>query len=99
MRFNDGECVDDFTLRLQNLVAALEAVGESIPPWRVVEKLLRVIPKSLHQVAIAIQVTVNLATMMLEEASGLLRAAEECEAEDNRPPPPCVDDKLYLTWE
>ncbi|CAN6181165.1 unnamed protein product [Urochloa humidicola] len=57
IRFNGGEGVDDFTLRLQNIVAALETVGETIPPRRVVEKLLRVVPKSLRQVAVAIQVT------------------------------------------
>jgi hypothetical protein len=99
MRFTDGEGVDDFTLRLQNLVAALETVGETIPPRRVVEKLLRVVPKSLRQVAIAIQVTANLATLTLEDASGRLRAAEECEAEDDGPPPPRADVKLYLTRE
>ena len=54
MRFNSGEGVDDYTLRLQNIVAALETVGETIPPRRVVEKLLRTVPKSLRQVAVAI---------------------------------------------
>jgi hypothetical protein len=54
IRFTDGEGVDDFMLRLQNIVAALETVGETIKPWRVVEKLLRVVPKSLRQVAIVI---------------------------------------------
>ena len=48
IRFNDGEGVDDFTLRLQNIIATLETVGEAIPPRRVVEKLLRVVPKSLR---------------------------------------------------
>jgi hypothetical protein len=47
IHFNDGEGVDDFTLRLLNIVTALETVGETIPPRRVVEKLLRIIPKSL----------------------------------------------------
>ena len=47
IRFNDGEGVDDFTLRLQNIVATLETVRETIPPRRVVEKLIRVVPKSL----------------------------------------------------
>ena len=75
IRFTDGECVDDITLRIQNLVAALETVEEMIQPRRVVEKLLRVVPKSLRQVAIAIQVTADLSTLILEDASGRLRAA------------------------
>jgi hypothetical protein len=99
IRFNDGEGVDDFTLRLQNIVAALETVGETIPPRRVVEKLLRVVPKSLRQVAVAIQVTADLATLSLEDASGRLRAAQEAEAEDDGPPPPGADGKLYLTMD
>ncbi|CAN6309838.1 unnamed protein product [Urochloa humidicola] len=99
IRFNGGEGVDDFTLRLQNIVAALETVGETIPPRRVVEKLLRVVPKSLRQVAVAIQVTTDLATLSLEDASGRLRAAQEAEAEDDGPPPPGADGRLYLTEE
>jgi hypothetical protein len=45
IRFNDGEGVDDFMLWPQNIIAALEMVGETIPPRRVMEKLLRVVPK------------------------------------------------------
>jgi hypothetical protein len=99
IRFNDGEGVDDFTLWLQNIVAALETVGETIPPRRVVEKLLRVVPKSLRQVAIAIQVTADLATLSLEDASGRLRAAQEAEAEDDEVPPVRTEGKLYLTMD
>lgn len=72
IHFNDGEGVDDFTLRLQKIVVALETVGETIPSRRVVEKLLRVVPKSLRRVAVAIQVTVDLATLSLEDAGGWL---------------------------
>jgi len=99
IRFNDGEGVDDFTLRLQNIVAALETVGETIPPRSLVEKLLHVAPKSLRQVAIVIQVTADLTTLTLEDASGQLRATQEAEAEDDGPPPPGADDRLYLTKE
>jgi hypothetical protein len=99
IRFNDGEGMDDFTLWLQNIVAALETVGETIPPRRVVEKLLRVVPKSLRQVVVAIQVTADIATLSLEDASGRLRAAQEAEAEDDEVPPVRTDGKLYLTMD
>ncbi|CAO2149527.1 unnamed protein product [Urochloa humidicola] len=99
MRFTSDECVDDYTLRLQNIVAAHETVGETIPPRRVVEKLLRTVPKSLRQVAVAIQVSADLATLSLEDASGWLHAAQEAEAEDDGPPPPGADGRLYLTEE
>jgi hypothetical protein len=98
MRFNSGELVDDYTVRLQNLVAALEIVGEVIPPRRVVEKLLRIVLKSLRQVAVAIQVSANLSTLTLEHASRRLRMAQEVEAKDDAPPP-WSNGKLYLTHE
>jgi hypothetical protein len=63
-----------------------------------VEKLLRTVPKSLRQVAVAIQVSTNLSTLTLEDASGRLRAAQEAEAEDDALPPRS-DGKLYLTRE
>ena len=88
--------MDFFTLRLQNLVSVLETVGEMIQPRRLVENLLRVVPKSLRQVAVAIQVTADLSTLTLEDASGRLRAAQECDAEDDGPPPPRADGKLDL---
>jgi hypothetical protein len=98
IRFNSGECVDDYTLRLQNIVAELETVVDVIPPWRVVEKLLRTVPKSFRQVAIAIQVSTDLSKLMLEDASGRLRAAQEAEQEDDVPPPH-ADGKVYLMHE
>jgi hypothetical protein len=50
-------------------------------------------------VAVAIQVTADLATLSLEDASGRLRAAQEAKAEDDRPLPPGADSKLYLTMD
>ncbi|CAO2162747.1 unnamed protein product [Urochloa humidicola] len=99
MCFTSSESIDDYTMRLQNIVATLETVGETIPPRRVVEKLLRTVPKSLRQVAVAIQVSADLATLTLEDASGRLRAAEEVEAEDDGALPPGADGKLLLTME
>lgn len=101
IRFTDGEGVDDFTMRLTNLVAALSTVGETIDESKVVEKLLRVVPKRLSQVAVAIEVTTNLTKLTLEDVSGRLRAAEERAAEDEDEAPPLVQaqGKLFLTEE
>jgi hypothetical protein len=94
IRFNDGESVNDFTMRLSNLIAALSTVGDTIEPSKVVEKLLRVVPKWLSQVAVAIEVTANLSTLTMEYVSGRLRAAE-----DDVPPLGRADGKLYLAEE
>jgi hypothetical protein len=57
IRFKEGEIVDDFTMRLGSLVAELDTLGEVIKEQQVVQKLLRVVPKHLSQVAVAIEVT------------------------------------------
>jgi hypothetical protein len=49
-------------------------------------------------VAVATQVSANLATLTLEDASGRLRAAQDAEAQDDALPPRS-DGKLYLTRE
>ncbi|XP_062193534.1 uncharacterized protein LOC133896916 [Phragmites australis] len=99
IRFKEGESVDDFVIRLTNLVAALSTVGETIEESKVVEKLLRVVPKRLSTVAVAIEVTTDLTKLSLEDVGGRLRAADEHAAEDDEPPPVRADGKLYLTEE
>jgi hypothetical protein len=99
IQFKEGESVDDFTMRLGSLVAALGTMGEEIKEQQVVQKLLRVVPKHLSLVAIAIEVTQDLSKLMLEDADGRLRAAEDCAEEDDALPPPRVDGKPLLTEE
>ena len=52
--FRDGESVDDFALRLTNLVTSLATLGAPIDETQVVEKFLRVVPPRLSQIALAI---------------------------------------------
>ena len=49
--FRDGESVDDFALRLTNLVTNLATLGAPIDETQVVEKFLRVVPPRLSQIA------------------------------------------------
>lgn len=98
IRFKKGESVDDFVLRLSNLVAALSTVDDAVEDCKVVEKLLRFVPKRLSTVAVAIEVSANMETLTLEDAGGRLRAVEEREAEDeDNEPPTHADRKLYMT--
>jgi hypothetical protein len=98
IRFKEGESIVDFTMRLSSLVAALGTLGEEIKEQQVVQKLLRVVPKHLSQVAIAIEVTQDLSKLTLEDVGGRLHAAED-RAEEDALPPPRVDGKLLLTVE
>jgi hypothetical protein len=99
IRFKESESVDDFTMRLGSLVAALGTLGEVIKEQQVVQKLLRVVPKHLSQVAVVIEVTQDLSKLTLEDAGGRLRTVEDGVVEDGALPPPRVDGKLLLTEE
>jgi hypothetical protein len=99
IRFKEGGTVDDFTMRLGSLVAELGTLREVIKEQQVVQKLLRVVPKHLSQVAVAIEVTQDLSKLTLEDASGRLRAAKDRIVEDDALSPPRVDGKLLLTEE
>jgi hypothetical protein len=99
IRFKEGESIDDFTMRLGSLVAALGTLGEVIKEQQVLQKLLRVVPKHLSQVAVAIEVTQDLSKLTLQDAGDRLRAAEDRAVEDDALPPPRVDGKLLLTEE
>jgi hypothetical protein len=86
-------------MRLGSLVAKLGTLGEVIKEQQVIQKLLRVIPKHLSQVAVTIEVTQDLSKLTLEDVGGRLRAAEDRAMEDDALPPPRVDGKLLLTDE
>jgi hypothetical protein len=96
IRFKEGEFVDDFTMHLGNLVAALGTLGKEIKEQEVVPKLLQVIPKHISQVAITIEVTQDLSKLTLEDVGGRLRVAEDRDVEDDALPPPRVDGKLLM---
>jgi hypothetical protein len=99
IQFREGEFVNDFTMRLGSLVAALGTLGEEIKEQQVVLKRSWVVPKHLSQVTIAIEVTQDLSKLMLEDVGGRLPAAEDRAVEDDALPPPRVDGKLLLTEE
>ncbi|KAF0894023.1 hypothetical protein E2562_033807 [Oryza meyeriana var. granulata] len=64
-------------MRINGLVASLRELGEAMEESRVVKKILRVVPKKMKQVAVAIEMLMDLNTMSVEELVGRLRVAEE----------------------
>ncbi|CAN6224236.1 unnamed protein product [Urochloa humidicola] len=102
IRFTNGKSVDDFMVRLQNLIAALGTVRETMEPNKVVEKLLRVVPKHLSTGVIAIEIMVYLAMLMLGGVGGRMCAVEDHVEEDDEVPLVHADSRLYLNedqWE
>jgi hypothetical protein len=75
--FKDGESIDDFGMRITNLVGNLKTLGENIEDVRVVKKFLRVVPPRFQQVVVSLEMFVDLKTLTVEELIGRLRAAEE----------------------
>jgi hypothetical protein len=75
--FCDGESVDDFALRLTNLVTRLATLRAPTDKTQVVENFLPVVPPRLSQIALAIETLLDTSDMSLEEVTGWLKAAEE----------------------
>jgi len=44
LQFKEGETIDDFGMRITNLIADLKALGETIDDIKVIKKFLRVVP-------------------------------------------------------
>jgi hypothetical protein len=74
--FQEGETVDDFGTRINNLVTNLKALREMVEETRVMKKFLRVVPARFTQVVVSIEMFCDLKNMTVEELVGRLRAAE-----------------------
>ena len=70
--FHDGESVGDFAMRINGLIASLRDLGEEMEESHVVKKVLRVVPKRLKQVAVAIEMLVDMDDMSVKEIVGPL---------------------------
>ncbi|XP_066354990.1 uncharacterized protein [Miscanthus floridulus] len=77
IQFKEGESVDDFGMRITNLVSNLKTLGETIDDLHVVKKFLRVVPPRFTQIMVSIEMFVDLKTLIVEELVGRLWAAEE----------------------
>jgi hypothetical protein len=76
IQFKEGETIDDFGMRITNLVANLKALGETVEDTRVVKKFLRVVPPRFISVIVSIEMFCDLKTLTVELIR-CLRAAEE----------------------
>ncbi|XP_072146608.1 uncharacterized protein [Setaria viridis] len=80
--FRNGESVNDFTMRINGLVASLCELGEPMEDSRVVKKILCMVPKKMKQVAVAIEMFMDFDTTSVEEVIGRLRVAEDADLEE-----------------
>jgi hypothetical protein len=97
--FRDSESIGDFALRINGLVASLREMGETLEDHRIVKKILRVVPKRLKQVAMAIEMLTDLNTTTIEELVGRLRVAEDVDNDDAKQAVAEGIEQLLLTEE
>ncbi|KAK1684558.1 hypothetical protein QYE76_045406 [Lolium multiflorum] len=77
LRFKPNESIEDFSIRLTAIINDLELLGDPVEEYRAVLKYLRVVPKRYRPMVMAIEQTVNLRTLTIEEVTGRLITAEE----------------------
>ena len=75
--FRDGESVEDFALRLSNLVQRLAILGDPEPEPKVVAKYLRVAGLRYRQLVISIETLLDINELSIEEVTGRLKAAHD----------------------
>jgi hypothetical protein len=75
--FRDGESVEDFALRLSNLVQRLAILGDLEPEPKVVDKYLRVARPRYRQLVISIETLLDINEPSIEEVTGRLKAADD----------------------
>lgn len=95
LAFHDGESVEDFAMRLNNLTNQLATLGDPEPKSKIVDKYLRVARPRYKQLVLSIETLLDLDDLSVEEITGRLKAAED----DNDPVGSRDGDKLYLTEE
>ena len=104
LQFKDGELIDNFAVRINTLVSGLlRELGEAVKFRRMVRKVLHVVLKKWKQVAVSIEMLLDLDKMSME-LIGRLRIAEDADVDDAKAKDVATEGvrQLYLTkaqWE
>jgi hypothetical protein len=70
--FKSVECVEELALCILGLANQLRSLGGDLPDKKVVKKMLQSIPENLEQVAISMEMLLDLDSLSIEEAAGHL---------------------------
>jgi uncharacterized membrane protein YgcG len=77
IKFKPSESVEDFSIHINSIANELRVLGEEITDKEVVKKMLHSILEKLEQVAISMEMLLDLNTLSIEEATGHLHAIEQ----------------------
>jgi hypothetical protein len=76
LRFKAGETIEEFAIRL-TAMNDLELLGDPVNEYKAVLKYLRAVPRKYRMLAMAIEQTVNLWELTIEELTSRFATAEE----------------------
>jgi hypothetical protein len=94
LALHDGECIEDFAMRLAGIVNQLATLGDPEPDDKVVLKYLRIAHPRYKQLVLSIETLLDVSTLSIEEVTGHLKTAEEDTIESS-----VTEGKLLLTEE
>nr|GFA13312.1 hypothetical protein [Tanacetum cinerariifolium]GFB39021.1 hypothetical protein [Tanacetum cinerariifolium] len=77
LSMKDTEIIDDFAMKVNNIVSNIQALGEKVKEAYVVKKLFRAVPSKFLQIDSTIEQFADLDNMTVEEVIGRLKAHEE----------------------
>ncbi|GJS30316.1 zinc finger, CCHC-type containing protein [Tanacetum coccineum] len=77
LNMKESEGVDEFAVKVSNIVSTMRALGDTVEESYVVKKLLRAVPSKFLQIASTLEQFGDLDTMTVEEVIGRLKAHEE----------------------
>ncbi|GKA84219.1 zinc finger, CCHC-type containing protein [Tanacetum coccineum] len=77
LNMKETEGVDEFAVKVSNIVSTMRALGDTVEESYVVKKLLRAVPSKFLQIASTLEQFGDLDTMTVEEVIGRLKAHEE----------------------
>ena len=95
--FSDGETIEDYVLRLNQMAATLATLGEPVEDVKIVKKIIRSVPQRFKQIVLAITTLLDVSTLTVADLVGRLKAVEETFEESTGSQH--HDGKLYLTEE
>jgi hypothetical protein len=77
LTFKEGESVTNFSVCITVLATNIRTLGDHISDIKVVKKLLQVVPKSLNQAAVSIEMFIDLNKATIKDVIGRLHVFEE----------------------
>nr|GEX72333.1 hypothetical protein [Tanacetum cinerariifolium] len=77
LNMKEMEGVDEFAVKVSNIVSTMRALGDTVEESYVVKKLLREVPSKFLQIASTLKQFGDLGMMRVEEVIGRLKAHEE----------------------